>query len=74
MNTYLEAISSLSHYILREDLQSGRRGLVSSYRRTSLMRTFAPSLLRRLQLADIHTLFVCVAGLMARPVMLSLIS
>jgi hypothetical protein len=38
------------------------------------MRTFAPSLLRRLQLADIHTLFVCVADLMERPVMLRLIS
>jgi len=38
------------------------------------MLTFAPSLLRRSQLAAIHTHFVCVAGLMARTAMLWLIS
>jgi hypothetical protein len=32
------------------------------------MLTFALSLLRRSQLADIHTLFVCVAGLTAKTV------
>jgi hypothetical protein len=38
------------------------------------MLTFVPSLLRRSQLADIHTLFVCDAGLMAKTVMLWLIN
>jgi hypothetical protein len=38
------------------------------------MHTFALSLLRRSQLAAIHTLFVCVAGLTAKTVMLWLIS
>jgi len=33
------------------------------------MLTFVLSLLRRLQLADIHTLFVCDAGLTAKTVM-----
>jgi hypothetical protein len=40
----------------------------------SLMLTFALSLLRRSQLADIHTPFVCVVGLTAKTVMLWLIS
>jgi hypothetical protein len=38
------------------------------------MLIFALSLLRRSQLADIHTLSVCVAGLTAKTVMLRLIS
>jgi hypothetical protein len=38
------------------------------------MLTFALLLLPRSQLADIHTLFVCVAGLRAKMGMLSLIS
>jgi hypothetical protein len=38
------------------------------------MLTYALSLLRRSQLAAIHTLFVCDAGLMAKTVMLWLIS
>jgi hypothetical protein len=38
------------------------------------MLTFVLSLLRRSQLAVIHTLFVCVAGLTAKTVMLWLIS
>jgi len=38
------------------------------------MLTFAHSLLRRSQLAAIHTLFVCDAGLLVKTVMLWLIS
>jgi hypothetical protein len=38
------------------------------------MLTFALLSLPRSQLADIHTLFVCVAGLMGKMVMLSQIS
>jgi hypothetical protein len=38
------------------------------------MLIFVLSLLRHSQLVDIHTLFVCVAGLTAKTVMLRLIS